>query len=56
MESTGSKQNVLLQKELPFGEKILKQHLDLFSDKIDTDSLFISRQEFLRQLEINANK
>ncbi|WP_299432048.1 hypothetical protein [uncultured Aquimarina sp.] len=56
MESNGSKRNISLQIELPFGEKILKKHLSLFSDKIDSDSLYISRQEFLRLLEINVNK
>ncbi|WP_299313214.1 hypothetical protein [uncultured Aquimarina sp.] len=56
MESTRSKRDVLLQKELPFGEQILKQHLGLLYDQIDTDSSFISRPEFLKLLEINVNK
>jgi len=56
MESTVSEWSVLLQKELPFGVKILSQHLGELSEYIETDSLYISRQEFLKLLEINVNK
>ncbi|WP_299219845.1 hypothetical protein [uncultured Aquimarina sp.] len=56
IESTGSKQDVLLQKELPFGEQVLKQHLGLLYNQKDTDSPCISRPEFLKLLEINVNK
>ena len=55
MESNRSKQKVSFQKELPFGENILKQHLELLNDTIATDSVCISRQEFLKQLEIKVN-
>ncbi|WP_299221330.1 hypothetical protein [uncultured Aquimarina sp.] len=56
MESTGSRKGVLLQKELPFGEQVLKQYLGLLCDQVDIDSSFISRPEFLKLLEINVNK
>lgn len=56
MEATGSKQNVLLQKELPFGDQIPRHRLDLFQNKIANNSIIISRKEFLKLLEINVNK
>lgn len=54
MESKGSKQNVLLQKELPFGQQIPRHCIDQFQSTTN-DVEFISRQEFLRLLEINVN-
>ena len=56
MESNRSKRKVILQKELPFAEQIPRHHLDLFQNKTTNHSVFISRQEFLKLLEINVNK
>ncbi|WP_299189612.1 hypothetical protein [uncultured Aquimarina sp.] len=55
MESNRSKRNVILQKELPFAEQIPRHLLDLFQNKTTNRSVFISRQEFLKLLEINVN-